>query len=233
MHFVGRPQWDQLAPMLSAAARRGDRGAGEPITSHRTSWVQRLRCDAGTFYLKTYEYATWSARIGQLLRRPASVLAGRAAREFAALRWLHEHQFLAPEAVAHGAWRSGGLLRRGLLISRELPGERLDQLVQTVSGPALADLARALGRFVARLHAAGFRDRNLDPRNLLAQRHPPQDADVTLATWTIGKLDAPRFVLRRPGPATDADAAADWNRLLAQLPTGFASQVRAAAAEPR
>ena len=226
MHFVGGPQFELVAPLLSAAARRGDRGAGEPVTAHRTTWVQRLRCDAGVFYLKTYEYATWGARIGQLLRRPSSVLEGRAAHEYRALQWLGEHGFAAPDPIAHGAWRSGGLLRRGLLLSRELPGERVDDLVRTLPGPALTALAAALGRFVARLHHAGFRDRNLDARNLLAQR--PTNATAT--DWTIGKLDSPRFVLRRPGPAADALAAADWARLLTPLPPTFAGLVRAAAA---
>lgn len=233
MHFVGGAQWQHVAPMLSDAARRGDRGAGVSITSNRTSWVQRLHCDAGTFYLKTYEYATWSSRIGQLLRRPGSVLAGRAAREFAALQWLASHGFAAPEAIAHGACRVGGLVHRGLLISGEWPGERVDHLVHSGSDPALAGLAEAVGRFVAQLHRAGFRDRNLDARNLLARPATPTSPLPTATSavaWTVAKLDSPRFVLRRPGPADDALAAADWQRLLSPLPAAFAAQVRAAAA---
>lgn len=71
------------------------------------------------------------------------------------------------------------------------------------------DAAVAIGRFVYRLHELGFRDRNLDLRNLLLLR--------TAAAWQVTKIDSPRFVLRPPSRDEDALSRADWQRLAPQL----------------
>ena len=65
--------------------------------------------------------------------------------------------------------------------------------------------ARAVGLFVRALHRAGFRDRNLDLRNLIV------DGD------RVTKIDSPRHRLVEPGDHDDALRRADWDRLLPQL----------------
>ena len=59
------------------------------------------------------------------------------------------------------------------------------------------------------MHDLGFRDRNLDLRNLLLA-----DDRSSLA---IAKIDSPRHRLVRIGEPNDRLARADWTRLLPQL----------------
>lgn len=222
--FFGGPEWPEVRAALPPAAVAGDPDLGEAVVTHRTSWVRRLATPRGTFYIKTYQYGSYAESLRQLLRRPASVLRGRAAREFAALRWLRSNGFEAPEPIAHGARRRFGLLASGVLISREWPGQRLDEVVLDLADAEYAALSGAVAGFVDRLHRAGFRDRNLDPRNVLVRRDG--------AGWRIAKLDAPRFALRAPGAPRDGDAEADWQRLLGGLPQPFAACLREARGGP-
>lgn len=200
-------------------ALNGERPLGASVTAHRTSWVERLATATGEYYVKVYDYGSWGDSLRQLWRRPASVLGGRAAREFAALAWLRQHGFAAPEPLAHAATRRLGLIQRAVLVTRAWNGTPLDQCANQPPA-ALAALAKALAEFVGSLHELGFRDRNLDPRNLLVR--------CTDGHWQIAKLDSPRFLLRPKGPATDRLAAADWQRLLAQLPEPLAAATDAA-----
>lgn len=83
-------------------------------------------------------------------------------------------------------------------------------------------VAAAIGELVGRLHHLGFRDRNLDLRNLLVQR--------TAEGWQIAKIDSPRWRLVRPGARIDAATRADWLRLGPQLAAfGVLEAARAAA----
>ena len=110
------------------------------------------------------------------------------------------------------------------LVTTAWPGDNLTDLLPRLPEPRRFELATALGRFVANLHQRGFRDRNLDLRNLLAR----ECAD---GTWELCKIDSGRFQLARPGQPDDALARADWARLLPQLtPFGITEHVRAAAA---
>ena len=81
------------------------------------------------------------------------------------------------------------------------------------------ELIEAIRSEVARWHQAGFRDRNLDLRNILVRRE--RDG------WAIAKIDSPRHRIVRPGRVDDALARADHARLDADLARlGFASEVR-------
>jgi hypothetical protein len=62
---------------------------------------------------------------------------------------------------------------------------------------------------VAKLHRLGFRDGNLDLRNLLLANDRSQ--------LVLTKIDSPRYRIVRAGKAHDARARADWDRLRPQL----------------
>lgn len=215
----GGPQTDGFLASAFDQDRFGRRDCGDTVTEHRSSWVRRLRTEAGDFHVKTYDYPTWRDRWRGVWRWTGPFVRSRAAREFDALVWLRRHSPDAVEPVAAFEDRRHGLLRRAVLVTRTFAGERLDRLLQAAEDRAA--LAAALARFVTEVHDRGFRDGNLDLRNLLGRR-----ADD--GTWRIAKIDSPRYRLAgRPG---DARAAADWARLLPQLePFGVADLVRAAA----
>ena len=179
------------------------------VTDHRTSWVRKLGDGAGSVFVKVYEYESWAQIIRTLGRRTAPWQTSRPAREFDALEWLSSRGLPAAEPLAVFEWRRLGFLRTALLVTRAYPGDPADQLLPTLDQATRRAAAAAIGRFVARLHALGFRDGNLDLRNLLLQRN--EDA------WTATKIDSPRHRLVRPGPPTDRAARADWSRLLPQL----------------
>jgi hypothetical protein len=98
-----------------------------------------------------------------------------------------------------------GFLRRATLVSAAWPGRPLDQLLPSLSQPDRDRLLEQLHRFVHRLHRAGFRDGNLDLRNLLARQN--------LGGWEIVKIDSPRFRLVAAGEPGDRWARQDRKRL--------------------
>lgn len=139
------------------------------------------------------------------------------------MAWMLAHQLPTAEPIAVFETRRFGLLRRAVLITAACPGTSADALLPTLAPAGQADLARAIGRLVGTLHRLGFRDGNLDLRNLLASRHA--------GDWCVAKIDSPRFRLSRPGPVADRWARRDWARLSPQLQQyGLAAEARAAAA---
>lgn len=184
------------------------RTLGEEVATHRSSWVRRAALGGTTAYLKTYDYPGRRDRVRGFLRN-TWLAPSRAAREWQALEWLRRHGFAAPEPLGLVEWRWFGVLRRALLITAAWPGRPLSQVLPELSGNARCELLRCLHAFVAALHRAGFRDRNLDLRNILAAHDG--------ATWQLAKIDSPRHRLRRPGRAGDRLAAADCRRLSASL----------------
>lgn len=200
------PRWQAQLPLPAELARRE---LGVVVTDHRTSWVRRIGEGAGSVFVKVYEYNSWAQTLRTLGRRTAPWQASRPAREFDALGWLLEHGLPAAEPLAVFEWRRFGFVRRALLVTRAYPGDPADQVLPSLDPGERREAAAAIGRFVAQLHVLGFRDGNLDLRNLLLQRGP--------GTWTATKIDSPRHHLVRPGPATDRAAQADWSRLLPQL----------------
>ncbi len=223
--IIGAAQWPEDITGLPPLESLGNREQGAPVTDHRSSWVRRLPHASGDFYVKTYDFPTWGSRLRALLRRPLAGWSSRARREFAALQWLRAAGFAAPEPIAVLTWRRGGLITRAVLVTREQPGERTDELLSVLPEAQRRDLAAAIGSFVAALHAAGWRDRNLDLRNLLAR--------PSASGWQLAKLDSPRFRLRAAGRVDDRLTRADWRRLLPQLPDDLAAIARAAAHESR
>ena len=201
--------WASLATELPDSVALSDRDTGEIVVDHRSSWVRRVSASASELFIKTYEYTSCGERFGNWAKWTAPWRRSRAAREWAALTWLRTHGFAAPEPLACFESRRLGFLRRATLITTAFDGEAADQILPTSDASTQRDLAAAIGAFVVALHERGFRDRNLDLRNLLVQHRGGQ--------ITIAKIDSPRFRLVQPGRREDALAIADWNRLLPQL----------------
>ena len=131
--------------------------------------------------------------------------SSRAARECAAFQWLSKNAFPTPRHYACIEWRVAGFARRATLITSEIRGAPADQALEKASKPERETVASQLGRFVGDLHRAGFRDRNLDLRNLII------DGD------DVVKIDSPRHLIVPPNRADDSLARADWRRLRPQL----------------
>lgn len=225
--LLGGAQLSALAASLALPSIRGlgDPTLGEAISTSRSSWVRQVRIGSARYYVKTYVYR---GLVRQLRAAPrnAPFCQSRAAREAAALTWLRDHGLGAPKPVAVWEERRWWLLETALLVTEAWPGPDLGILLPTLSREQQLAVGGALGRFVGTLHRLGFRDRNLDLRNLLACAR----AD---GSFEIAKIDSGRFRLRPPGATGDRLARADWRRLLAQLePFRLGQVVRAAAAAP-
>jgi hypothetical protein len=182
---------------------------GEVVTDHRSSWVRRHQIADLDLFAKTYDYPGLGDRLRGILR--TTVLApGRARREAAALDWLAREGFPAPSVLGIAEVRRHGWLRRSVLFLSAWPGQRIDQLVVGLGKARRDRLIAATWRFVDELHAAGFVDGNLDPRNLLA-RAVGDDFEVT-------KIDSPRHRLFGRERAPARAIAADRARLASQFP---------------
>ncbi len=194
---------------LASLDRLADRDLGAAVTDRPTSWVRRISVCGTDVYIKTYDYPTVRDR-RRGIGRTTFLARSRAAREADALGWLRAHGFAAPLAWAVVESRRYGWLRRAVLVTEAWPGRPIDQLLgETTDRAERQRLVESVAAFAARLHAAGFRDRNLDLRNLLAR--PIADG------FEIAKIDSPRFRLVRPGRPDDRLARADRARLTASL----------------
>ena len=217
---ISSPGWPTIAAELRLPGDLARADQGIAITDHASSWVRRIRTGNADIYLKTYEYSTWWARLRTLGKRTAPWCKSRAHREFEALAWLRQNHFAAPEPLAVVEVRRLGFLVRAMLATASHPGVAASALLPTLSAARQQQLAAAIGKLVHELHALGFRDRNLDLRNLLVESTPD--------SFRIAKIDSGRFRLQRPGNPADALAEADWQRLLPQLPPHLATIARGA-----
>jgi hypothetical protein len=170
------------------------------VKAARSSWVHRLEAGPDIYYFKTYAYAM-----------PRTLLSSRAraVREYEACVWLRRNGFEAPRPVAAGERRAMLLIRRCALITAAWSGDSLALLLPTLAQSERDHLAKSLIDLVRAWHRLGYRDRNLDLRNLLARRRGPD--------WHVAKLDSPRWCLVPFGTVNDRLATADWLRLLPQL----------------
>lgn len=213
--LLGADAWDALAAGAAAAGLEapGERGFGAAVTDHRSSWVRRAATGTTCCHIKTYDYPHAADR-WRGAGRNTWLAPSRAHREALALRWLLDHGLghVAPVAVIE--WRTPawlgrlGLLRRAVLVTETWVGAAATEVLPRLDAQTRTALLDALVAHVERLHAAGFRDGNLDLRNLLVRKA----AD---GSWQCTKIDSPRWHVR----TTPRDAAwrADWDRLLPQL----------------
>ncbi|MFY9343738.1 MAG: lipopolysaccharide kinase InaA family protein [Planctomycetota bacterium] len=220
------PDWAAWAALLPEPEALTSPAQGDPVVRHRSSWVRRLSTSRGAVYVKTYDYASWVSRLRDFGTRTGPWGRVRAVAEFEALTWLRDHDFAAPSPVAALVWRRCGFVRRAALVTTAFPGAPASEVLPAATAAERIRVAEAIGTLVGRLHALGFRDRNLDLRNLLV--------DAAADGPRIAKIDSPRFVLRARGNADDALARADWERLGPQLAAfGVLEVARAAAARQR
>ena len=197
--------WAAVADLVGPVGRWMDRSAGTPVVDQRSSWVRRHRTSAGEFYVKVYQYDSWGNRLRNWGKWTAPWRPSRAQRECAAFAWLAANGFSSPAHFACFERRQAGFLACAAVATSSIPGISADRLLADSGPDQRARTARDIGAFVRRLHRAGFRDRNLDLRNLIV------DGD------RITKIDSPRHRIVRPGRRDDALARADWARLLPQL----------------
>jgi hypothetical protein len=204
------PGYPELAAAAGFAdpAALSDPAAGIEVVTHRSSWVRELRLGPERCFAKTYDYPRWQDRARGWLRTTC-LAPSRADREAAAADWLRANGFAAAEPLLVWELRHRGQLWRALLITRAVPGRPLDRLLPELPAAERAALLQQLDRWLARLHAAGFRDRNLDLRNLLAE---PAGDPADPESWRIAKIDSPRWRLRAP-MRDDRLARADRARL--------------------
>lgn len=192
------------SPGALAALAQGREG--ERVAGSRSSWVVRMRQGAIDCHVKTYVYPGLRDRVRGWFRN--TLLApSRAAREVAAAQWLLAHGFAAARPLVLAEQRGFSGVRVAVVATETVAGDRLDRWLPTADESRRREVLRALAAWVEEVHAAGFRDRNLDLRNLiLLPGEPPRFA----------KVDSPRFVIARSkGP--DALSRADVARLTASL----------------
>ncbi len=224
--ILGRPHLAALAEKLGVMGLSGlaDPHLGEPVKTSRSSWVRIVQDGSKTSYIKTYAYPSRSDRLRCAPRFTAPWKRSRAHLEAVAMAFLKEHGFAGPDVVGVVENRRLGWLWGCVLVLREWQGQNLESLLPQLDDTQRLGVADALGRFVTRLHLLGFRDRNLDLRNILAR----QAADG--ATWELAKIDSPRHRIVNPGARRDRLSRADWARLAPQLERhSLLAPVRAAA----
>ncbi|MEZ5964931.1 MAG: lipopolysaccharide kinase InaA family protein [Planctomycetota bacterium] len=190
--------WENLAAL----------GSGRLVQRARSSWVQIVTWNSTYVYAKTYVYPTAADRRRGWLRT-TWLAPSRARREATALLWLRSHGFFAPAPLAVVEARRFGVLHAALLLTEPVEGEPLHQVLPRLAHSSQAAILRALRTHVTALHEAGFRDRNLDLRNILLVG----DA----AAPRFAKIDSPRHRLRRRGAGADSLTRADWRRLTDSL----------------
>ena len=142
---------------------------------------------------KTYSYRGLGAMLSGAFRTTFAA-KGRGRREAEALGRL-AGLGLAPPVVALAERRSAGFLLESILAVRTVEGGAgLD------GAQPSADLAAAVGAAAAAMHAAGFGDLSLGPRNLVVARGP--------GGWTVAKVDSGSMrTVARGGPEQAADLA--------------------------
>ncbi len=190
------------------------------ITVHRgrVTIRRQITCDDGstrTVYIKREKFTPLRYQLSHLARGRGLWTKARA--EFEMLRQLRSAGFRCPRPIA--CVERGWPLRSGMLVLDDLEGTQ-PLNCYLASGRLPADAAgrrpffAALGREIARLHAAGFRQPDLYSNHVHVGREG--------ADWSFAFLDFQRS--RRVRRVVVRHRAADLGALLATLPPRLASQ---------
>ena len=208
----GAAQLEELSQAygITGPMALADPRLGEPVTTSRSSWVRLHEIGSKHYFIKTYAYLTTWERLRAGLRWTGPHRASRAAREAAAILWMHAHGFAAPKLCGVVENRRMGFVRLAMIATQSWPGRPVDRLLTDLTPREGVAVASEIGQLLTRLHRAGFRDGNFDLRNLLAQR-------LGNGAWQLAKIDSPRFTTVRHGRTNDRRARRDWQRLLPQL----------------
>jgi tRNA A-37 threonylcarbamoyl transferase component Bud32 len=180
-----------LAPALAAAGLRNAADLlqlGGSATHHHMGTFLELPVagTCGRFYLKRYAYPGWGASWGLLGR---GTLWGTAPElnEFRALAWLRGHGLPAAKPIAAAARRHAGRLVAHALLTEVVEGAvDLDRRLHDPADPLRVSrglrrrFLQRLGEVIGRMHALGFRHRDLHARNVLVQAE-----DDEVALWLI------------------------------------------------
>ncbi|MCA8943021.1 MAG: hypothetical protein KDB80_10715, partial [Planctomycetes bacterium] len=161
-------------------------------------------------YIKTYDYPTPGDR-RRGFGRTTWLARSRAHAEWAALEWFENQGLEGARGLLVAERRRFGVLRRAVLVTEAWRGRPANEALAAMSRADGDELVAAIRAKVAEWHARGFRDRNLDLRNLLVRRLD--------GVWSVVKIDSPRWRLRSGGAPTDRLARSDRARLDADLAT--------------
>jgi tRNA A-37 threonylcarbamoyl transferase component Bud32 len=157
-----------LGPLLASAGIRDvadalDPDLGEPVIASRSSWVRRVPAGGTALYVKCFVYPTLKDVVLRIVSR--RFLWHRARREWRCLELQEKLGLPVPVRVALGERRRSGILRAAVLVTQEVAGaRRLDHRLLADGGGGLPE---RVGRYVARLHLAGFTHGDLNARNVL------------------------------------------------------------------
>ena len=157
-----------MEAILSAAGVRKasdllDPALGEPVTKSRSSWVRRVPVGARALYVKCFVYPTLKDVVLRIVSR--RFVWHRARREWRSLGLQERLGLPCVKRVALGEVRRSGFLRAAVLVTEEVGGAtRLDGWLRSEDG---AGMPERVGRYVARLHLAGFAHGDLNARNLI------------------------------------------------------------------
>ncbi len=177
--MVVHPTWQALLKAHGLETVRGayENSAGRAIASSGSTEVREVELTGAdsapprVIFIKRYWFPSFASRWNGALR---GTLFGRSKvrREFDNLAWLRAHGFDAPLPVAWGEERSGGWLKRSLLISEGIPEPvALSKFIRDTlpSRPAAArrELIERLAALTRRLHEQRFVHHDLFWRNII------------------------------------------------------------------
>ena len=193
---AGRARGRTVAPELGAAVL----GAALARLARERSFAERCELGGRAAWIKGGPLGG-RARLRHALRQKLGRCALPRVAEFENLRWLARRLFRVPRAVAAGWIERSGSAHFQFLATLEVQGARpLEEAWPELGPAARLALAHELAGEVARMHALGYRHRDLYVRNLLyapEAAEPSRRALVFLDTWRGGAH------ARGRGPAHD------------------------------
>lgn len=166
------------------------------VTQSTTTDVALIRlennlpsCDSGDAFRKRYRYPSFRRKLKGFFRN-TFFGSSRAKREFENLTRLYQLGLNEVKPLAFGEDRFFRFLHRAFILTESLPDTC--ELNHFLKSPNFFDMESrsqskfltALGRWVAMLHARGYRDRDLHARNILV--HAKNDG------WRFSKIDSPK-----------------------------------------
>ncbi len=189
------PEVESVVRDLVARGPEAVARAGTVLRESRYRVTARVETAVGPLLLKAHRVRRRGESWGSLVRR------SRARAEWDAAWTLAARGVRAPAALAFGERRRGGRLREAFLLTSYLAEHAPFRRAFAEARIARrGDLARAVGRFVRRMHDAGFDHRDLHAENLLVGPFGAGDLVVVdLHRHRVGGPVPPRARVRALG----------------------------------